>query len=321
MINGEFKLIDSIREKVNRTQKASDDIIGIGDDCAVYRISQNRYGLFSTDISIENVHFDLSYTSLFNAGYRSMTANISDIYAMGGKPVLSLVSIGIPGHFTGMMVDELYDGMLTCAERYGTLISGGDTSKSDKLIVNISIYGETALPVYRKGAKPGDRIYITGSTGLSKLGLEILGNKRDHRGFERAIEKHLRPDPRGDLVDVIVNSYEPRSMIDISDGLVSDLGHICTANSCGFELFPEKIPADIVISDYCNENNISISDYTLYSGEEYELLFTSKKEINDNRMITCIGNITSKGYTVISKDKKTSIDLNGYDHFKKSEDK
>ncbi|HNX24573.1 MAG TPA: thiamine-phosphate kinase [Spirochaetota bacterium] len=316
MITGEFNLIESIRERVNRTQELSEKIFGIGDDCAVYRISDNRYGLFSTDISIENVHFDLRYTPLFNAGYRSMTANISDIFAMGGKPVLALVSLGIPLHFTSAMIDELYDGILACAVKHGTFIAGGDTSKSGELIVNISIYGEASLPVYRKGAEPGDRIYITGNTGLSKLGLEVLSGNRNQDGFSKSVEKHLKPEPCGVLIDSILKEYNPSSMIDISDGLISDLGHICTINNCGFELFDDKIPADGEVRNFCLNNKIKVSEYTLYSGEEYELLFTSRKKIENNKQITHIGNITLNGYTIISEGSSSAIELNGYDHFK-----
>jgi len=321
MISSEFILIESIKKRVNRTQDLSEKIYGIGDDCAVYRISDNRYGLFSTDISIENIHFDLSYTSLFNAGYRSMTANISDIFAMGGKPVLALISLGIPPHFTSDMAEELYDGMLACAVKYGTFIAGGDTSKSDELILNISIYGETSSPVFRKGAEPGDRIYITGNTGLSKLGLEILNKKMDQNSFPGSIVKHLRPEPCVESVDSILKEYAPTSMIDISDGLISDLGHICTMSNCGFELYTDKIPADDEIINFCINKKIKVSEYTLYSGEEYELLFTSKKEIYNNKQITYIGNITSNGYTLISDNSKSAIELNGYDHFKKTEGK
>ncbi len=316
MINSEFKLIESIKERVNRAQEISGIITGIGDDCAVYRISHNRYGLFSTDICIENVHFDLTYTSLFNAGYRSMTANISDIYAMGGKPVLALVSIGIPSAFTQQMIDDLYDGILACSVKHGAFIAGGDTSKSEKLVINISIYGETSEPVFRKGAEPGDRIYITGNTGLSKLGLEVLRGNLIQSEFPESTGKHLRPEPRGKLIDSILEDYLPTSMIDISDGLIIDLGHICTMSSCGFELFEEKIPVDKELNDFCINKKIKTSDYSLYSGEEYELLFTTKNEIPDNKQITHIGNITTDGYTLISGGIRSSIEIDGYDHFK-----
>ncbi len=316
MIKGEFKLIESIKERIDRAQKFSEKIYGIGDDCAVYKISDNRFGLFSTDISIENVHFDLSYTSLFNAGYRSMAANISDIYAMGGKPVLALVSIGIPQNITPQMIDELYDGLLACAVKHGTFIAGGDTSKSSELIINISIYGETSAPVYRKGAKPGDRIYLTGNTGLSKLGLEILNSKSASGSFRNSTLKHLQPEPRGDLTEIILKNYIPTSMIDISDGLLIDLGHICEMNSCGFKLYEEKIPVHDELKKFCSDKKISLTDYSLYSGEEYELLFTSEKYITDDERITYIGGITPRGYTLVIDNAETEIKINGYDHFK-----
>ncbi len=316
MIKSEFKLIESIKDRIDRTQKLSEKIYGIGDDCAVYKISDNRYGLFSTDISIEKVHFDLSYTSLFNAGYRSMSANISDIYAMGGNPVLALVSIGIPDYITPQMIDELYDGLLESAVKHGTFIAGGDTSKSTELIINISIYGETSAPLYRKGAKPGDRIYITGNTGLSKLGLEVLSRKLNSDNFRESSLKHLKPEPRGDLLGIILNDFKPTSMIDISDGLLIDLGHICEMSGCGFKLYEEKIPVHEEIKKHCADKKISSSDYSLYSGEEYELLFTSEKDITDNSQITYIGDITTDGYTLVSDNIQKEIKINGYDHFK-----
>ena len=316
MIKSEFKLIESIKERIDLTQKFSGKIYGIGDDCAVYKISDDRYGLFSTDISIENIHYDLSYTPLFNAGYRSMAANISDIYAMCGNPVLALVSIGIPDYINPQMINELYDGLLACAVKHGTFIAGGDTSKSSELIINISIYGEASAPVYRKGAKPGDRIYLTGDTGLSKLGLEVLGSRSESVNFHHSILKHLQPEPRGDLTGIILKNYSPASMIDISDGLLIDLGHICEMNSCGFKLFEDKIPAHDELKTYCNDKKIRVTDYSLYSGEEYELLFTSEKDITDDKGITCIGEITPGGYTLVMDNRETEIKINGFDHFK-----
>jgi thiamine-monophosphate kinase len=316
MIKSEFKLIDSIKEKLDKTQGLSDTITGIGDDCAVYRISQGRYGLFSTDVSIENQHFNLKYTSLFNVGYRAMTANISDIYAMGGKPTLALITIGVPKKITHEMISELYDGIATCAVRYKTYIAGGDTSKSETLIVNISIYGETANPIYRTGAKGGDRIYMTGNTGLSKLGLLALQKKYNVVNFKKSIAKHLKPEPRGDIISKILEEYEPTSMIDISDGLLSDLGHICKMSHCGFELHLNKIPVESEIKKFCDDKKVNTLDYTLYSGEEFELIFTSSKEIIGDANIAYIGDIIPYGYEAVSGDEKTLITTDGFDHFK-----
>lgn len=317
MIKSELNLIQSIREKVSGIQNYPENLSGIGDDCAVYRISDNRFGLFSTDISIENVHFDLGYTSLFNAGYRSMTANISDIYAMGGKPVLALVSIGIPDKLDENSIAELYDGILSCSQKYGVFLSGGDTSRSGELIINIAIYGETASPVYRNGAKPGDRIYLTGSTGLSKLGLEILQNKQEQDRYPDSVKKHLRPEPYGEIIKIVIELYHPSSMIDISDGLINDLGHICRESGTGFKLYTDNLPVHEEIKRYCSASNISTTGYSLYSGEEYELLFTSKKNVSGIPGITYIGNITPDGYFLISGDQKENIIIEGYDHFTK----
>jgi thiamine-monophosphate kinase len=316
MIKSEFKLIESIKEKLDKTQGLSENITGIGDDCAVYKITQDRYGIFSTDISIENRHFNLKYTSLFNVGYRSMTANISDIYAMGGKPILALVAIGVPKKFTQEMISELYDGIATCAVKYKTYIAGGDTSKSESLIVNISIYGEASKPIYRSGAKCGDKIYLTGSTGLSKLGLKALEKGYNTINFRKSISKHLKPEPRGDIINYILEKYNPTSMIDISDGLLSDLGHICKMNNCGFQLHLDKIPVDNEVKNFCGSKRINILDYILYSGEEFELIFTSSKDIIGDNNITCIGDIIPYGYEAISGGEKTLIAIDGYDHFK-----
>ncbi|MCL1832946.1 MAG: thiamine-phosphate kinase, partial [Leptospirales bacterium] len=291
MIKSEFKLIESIKEKLDKTQGLSNTITGIGDDCAVYKISNERYGIFSTDISIEHRHFNLKYTSLFNAGYRSMTANISDIYAMGGRPILALTTIGVPKKFTQEMISELYDGIATCAVKYKTYIAGGDTSISDSLIINISIYGEAANPIYRSGAKGEDKIYITGNTGLSMLGLKALQKNYNIKRFKKSIAKHLKPEPRGDIVNYILQKYEPTAMIDVSDGLLSDLGHICKMSKCGFELHLNKIPVDNEIQNFCDYKKINTLDYTLYSGEEFELVFTSPKEIIGDSNITYIGDI------------------------------
>ena len=316
MIKSEFKLIESIKEKLDKTQGLSDTITGIGDDCAVYKISNERYGIFSTDISIEGRHFNLKYTSLFNAGYRAMAANISDIYAMGGKPILALTTIGVPKKFTQEMISELYDGIATCAVKYKTYIAGGDTSISDSLIINISIYGESSNPIYRSGANGGDKIYMTGNTGLSMLGLKALQKNYNITNFRKSIGKHLKPEPRGDIINYILEKYEPTAMIDISDGLLSDLGHICEMSKCGFELHLKRIPVDNEIKNFCDHKKINTLDYTLYSGEEFELIFTSPKEIIGDSNITYIGDIIPYGYEAVSDNEKRLITTEGFDHFK-----
>jgi thiamine-monophosphate kinase len=319
MIKSELELLDSIRKKVNAAQKLPENIHGIGDDCAVYRISDGRFGLFSTDISIENVHFDLGYASLSDTGYRAMAANISDIYSMGGKPLLALVSIGIPSRLSENEISQLYDGMILCSQKYGVFIAGGDTSRSEKLVVNIAIYGEAASPVYRNGARPGNRIYLTGCTGLSGLGLEILRNNTEINRYPASAEKHLRPEPRGDIINAVLEHYSPTAMIDISDGLLNDLGHICRESGAGFELFTDSLPVHDELKEYCRISGRKQEDYLLYSGEECELIFTSEKNISGIPGISYIGNITPGGHILVSGDSRTQVTVKGYDHFKNTE--
>lgn len=315
-MQSEWDIIRSIKERVGARPSTGSPIFGIGDDCAVYTISEGRYGLFSTDISIENVHFDLKYTSYRDAGYRSMSANISDIYAMGGRPVLALVALGLPETMSQKQVDEIYDGLLASASKSGTFIAGGDISRSDKLVISISIYGETSRPVYRSGAKPGDFIYVTGEPGLSKLGLELLQGDRCYGNYIRPVIKHLTPDPPGELLEIISGEFSPTAMIDISDGLLSDLGHICTESGTGFVIDTDHLPVPAELRKFCGDYNREILDYSLYSGEEYELLFTSSRPESPSESIRLIGRITESGYILKTGGSSREVAISGYDHFR-----
>jgi len=313
MIGGEFELIRRIRELVNSSQCIPDSVTGIGDDCAVYKISENRFGLFTTDMSIEKRHFDLNYTSWYDAGYRSMTANISDIYAMAGRPVMAFISAGVPAHASEENVLESYRGMIDCANRHGVTIAGGDTVSSDSFLLGISLYGETSSPVMRSGAEPGHFIYCTGSLGGSLLGLEVLKSREGAADFTESVMKHLRPEPYAG-VEVILRDYSPSSMIDISDGLLSDLNHICEESGCGFELFAQSIPVSAEVESYCSGKSIDPLSYAMYSGEEYELIFTSPKEIK-NGFVSLMGRIIPEGYYIIKDNVRTGIVIEGFDHF------
>ena len=313
MITGEFDLIRSIRELVGSRQGPPEGITGIGDDCAVYRI----YGLFSTDMSLENVRFDFAYCTHHDAGYRSMAANISDIYAMAGRPIMAFVSAGVPPAAQKDEVMKLYDGLIDCAAKHGVFIAGGDTVASRRFILGISIYGETAHPVMRAGAVPGDYIYVTGGTGGSLLGLELLRSGADTGRYPESTARHLRPEPFAPAGQ-IVSEYSPTAMIDISDGLMADLGHICRESNCGFELNAGDVPVPDEVSRYCMENSLDPLKYALCSGEEYQLLFTSKSG-RDTPPAACIGKITSGGEYIIINNKKVPADSAGYDHFKRTD--
>ncbi len=313
MITGEFDLIRGIRELVNRRQPAPTGTIGIGDDCAVYRIAEGRYGLFSTDMSIEGTHFDLSYCTHYDAGFRSMAANISDIYAMGGRPLMAFVSIGIPHAAGEDDVMKVYDGMIDCAQTHGVFIAGGDTVASDKLVLSISIYGETARPVMRSGAAPGDYIYVTGSTGGSMLGLELLQSGAGDQVYAECCAKHLRPEPF-EGVDKLTAEYSPTAMIDISDGLTADLCRICEESGCGYELYARSIPVPGEVERFCAAHSRDALMYALGSGEEYQLLFTSKLKI-ENGNAFLIGKIIPDGKFIIINNNRVPAENAGFDHF------
>lgn len=317
MITGEFDLVRSIRKLVAERQGSPEGITGIGDDCAVYRISEGRHGLFSTDMSLEGIHFDLSYCSLYDAGYRSMAANISDIYAMGGRPVMAFISLGIPPSTGESAIIKAYDGMIDCAAGHGVFIAGGDTVSSEKLILSISIYGEAPHPVMRSGAAPGDYIYVTGSIGGSMLGLELLQSGDGVQAYPESAAKHLRPEPFKAVGDLL-EEYSPTAMIDISDGLAADLEHICEESNCGYELYAKNIPVPDEVSRYCKAASTETLKYALGSGEEYQLVFTSKLKIDDNSRASLIGKIIPEGKYIIVNNISSPVSGTGFDHFKRT---
>lgn len=321
-IRSEFGLIDKIRERVGKAGPPLPEelIMGIGDDAAVYRIPGGRYGIFTADISIESVHFILGMSTLRDIGYKAMAGNISDVAAMGGRPRLAFISLGIPEGMEEEDVLSIYDGMMDAARPTGTVIAGGDTSRSGELIVSIALYGEAeTLPVLRSTAREGDRIYLTGSTGRSLAGLEVLksGDRNLADEYRDLVERHLRPPGRADLTETIMREYGPTSMTDISDGLLSDLGHICTQSGRGFLLERERIPVADALDRYCRGMKRDPWRYVLESGEEYELIFTSPLAESRHREITRIGEITKEGFLLHTGEETVSINLKGYDHFKK----
>jgi len=318
MISGEWDLIKRINSQVKKSPESSNLVKGIGDDCAVYKICERRYGLFSTDVSVENIHFSTHYCSWYDIGFRSMCANISDISAMGGVPLFVLSAITIPDHINTGDIDEIYRGMLSCATPYGVSIAGGDISRGSELSLCISIYGETDNPVYRSGASSGEYIFITGDTGRSKAGLEILTGSGDINEYPSLTEKHLRPSPCGH-VKMIKEIFKPTAMIDISDGILSDLKHICAESRKGFNINCSRLPVHDELKKYCYEKKKDYISYALSSGEEYELLFTSQKNTGNIDGVTLIGEITENGEVYTRSGKAWTPDIKGYEHFKKSE--
>lgn len=307
---GEFKLIDLLTENIKIKNKST--IYGVGDDAAVINNTESST-LITTDILTEGVHFDLIYTPLKHLGYKSVIVNISDLYAMNALPRQITVSIAVSSKFTIEAIEELYQGIYLACDNYGIDIIGGDTTSSySGLIISITAIGESKKDdiIYRNGAKNTDLICVSGDLGSAYFGLQIL--EREKRVFETSpslqpdismhsyiIERQLKPEARKDILETLkINGIKPTSMIDISDGLSSELFHICKQSNVGCKIFEDKIPIDHSSAIASDELNISTITAALNGGEDYELLFTVPltdfDKIKGLKDISIIGHISEK---------------------------
>lgn len=332
---GEFDLIARFRSLLKvRSPRMK---IGIGDDCAVYSTKAGKYQLISTDALIENVHFKLSTIPPKLLGRKALSVNISDIAAMGGTPHLALITLGIPKTLPVNFLDGLYKGINEVCQEHNIEIAGGDTTASPRhLFINITILGEAKKEhlVTRSGARPGDKIFVTGTPGESALGLKLLSSPRKQwkggpKLRKKMIQAHLDPVPRLAQSQKLVNSKARiTSMIDISDGLAQDLLHICKAGNVGAVIREECLPRSPGLERLTSLNNLKILDYIMAGGEDYELLFTLKSEDvrklnsqfkNANTPVTQIGEVTAHPQKVVLlKNDGKSISLkkfSGFDHF------
>lgn len=334
---GEFGLIEKLTSDIKINNSST--LLGIGDDAAVIKPEKDMLTLVSKDLLLEGVHFDMMYTPLKHLGYKAAVVNFSDIAAMNGKPKQLLVGIGIGAKFSVEAIEEIYVGIKKACEVYGVDFIGGDTTSSASgLVISATIIGEVKKNkiVYRKGAKPNDLICVSGDLGGAYLGLLIL--EREKKAFEAnpniqpelsehdyLLQRQLKPEARVDIVDLLAkNNISPTSMIDISDGLASDVMHICKASNTGCVISEEKIPMDQSTFDLAKEFNIVPSVTALNGGEDYELLFTVKQsdyeKIKTLEDITVIGYMTdaSEGERLITNDN-LSIELKaqGWDALKR----
>jgi thiamine-monophosphate kinase len=283
---GEFGLIDRLAKKI-RVRNAS-TLKGVGDDAAVVAAGSSCK-LLSTDMLLEGIHFDLTYVPLKHLGYKAAMVNFSDIYAMNGFPSQMVVSLGVSKRFSVENIDELYEGMLLACERHEVDFVGGDTSASlTGLTVGVSVLGECEPDrvVYRTGAKPTDLICITGSLGSAYMGLLLLEREKkvfeanpnaapQLAGCEHIIEKYLKPEANRDaILSLREAGVTPTSMIDISDGLASDMLQICKYSGVGAHIYLEKIPIAKQCMDMAEEMHFDAVTAALNGGEDYELLFT-----------------------------------------------
>lgn len=323
---GEFGLIAHLTEKVEVSQPTT--LKGIGDDAAVLSF-ENTKTVVSTDLLIEGVHFDLSYMPLKHLGYKAVVVNLSDICAMNATPTQITVSIAVSNRFPLEALEELYEGIRLGAKTYAVDIIGGDTTSSQKgLIISITAIGtaqENEL-VYRNGAQENDLIVVTGDLGSAYMGLQVLErekqvfqvnplNQPDLDNYTYLIERQLKPEARTDIKGLLAQlEVQPTSMIDISDGLSSELLHLCKNSSVGCNLFEEKLPLDPQFIATCEEFTIDSTTLAINGGEDYELLFTIKLEdfdkIKGNPHLTVIGHMTpeSEGMHLVTR-ANTKIEL------------
>jgi thiamine-monophosphate kinase len=316
---GEFGLIDHITKHFEINHAST--IKGVGDDAAILDYG-NEQTVISTDLLLEGIHFDLSYVPLKHLGYKSIIVNLSDIYAMNAIPTQVLVSIGISNRFSLEAVEELYQGMLIACKRYNIDLVGGDTSSSKQgLVISVTALGKSNKEkiVKRDTAQVNDLLCVSGDLGAAYMGLQILEREKnvflsnqnlqpDLEGYDYIVERQLKPEARKDIIELLATlNIVPSAMMDVSDGLASEILHICKASNVGCNLYEEKIPIDPLTYDTAREFNIDPTVCALSGGEDYELLFTIKQadyeKIKNNSDVSVIGHITqaSEGAMLISK--------------------
>lgn len=306
---GEFGLIEHLTKHIKQQQVST--LKGIGDDAAVLDLSET-ITVVSTDLLVEGVHFDLAYVPLKHLGYKAVMVNLSDIYAMNAVATQITVSIAVSNRFPIQALEELYTGIETAANLYNIDVIGGDTSSSQKgLIISITALGNAPKEkiVYRSGAKADDLIVVTGDLGGAYLGLQILEREKevfkvnpksqpDLDTYSYIIERQLKPEARKDIPPLLeALEVLPTSMIDISDGLSSELLHLATQSKVGLKIYEEKIPLDPTVISTCEEFNLDSTTVALSGGEDYELLFTISQadypKIKANPNFTVIGHIAN----------------------------
>lgn len=333
---GEFGLIEHLSKYIQINNPTT--LKGIGDDAAVIDCGNGKVKLVTTDMLTEGVHFDLMYTPLKHLGYKSVIVNLSDIYAMNGKPQQIIVSIALSNRFSLEAVEEIYAGILLACKIYNVDLAGGDTTSSRAgLTINITAIGdaEKEKVVYRNGAQINDLIVISGDLGAAYLGLQILEREKEVyksnpqmqpelEGHDYLLERQLKPEARKDVIHFFEeNAVLPTSMIDVSDGLASELLHICKQSAVGCNIYIDKIPLDHSLISAAEDFNLDPVTCALNGGEDYELLFTIKQsdfeKIKNSKLFSVIGYITdtSQGANLINQaNQAIPIRAQGWDSLK-----
>ena len=322
---GEFGLIDHLTKDIK--PKNSETIVGVGDDAAIIDCG-NKKSLVTTDLLLEGIHFDLTYVPLKHLGYKAAVVNFSDVYAMNGTPKQITVSLGISKRFSVEDIDALYEGIKLACEIYGVDLVGGDTSASmTGLTISITCIGvaDEEKITRRNGAKENDLICVSGDLGAAYMGLQLLEREKTvlegaegatpkFEGREYILERQLKPEARKDIVKILAEKgIVPTSMIDVSDGLSSELLHICTQSKVGCRVYEDRIPIDYQTAITAEEMNLNVVTAAMNGGEDYELLFTvpldKHEEISSIEGISVIGHTTAEslGCAMITRDNNEIV--------------
>lgn len=335
---GEFGLIERLTQGF--TTHVPQTIKGVGDDAAVISISDDEALLITTDALLEGVHFSLMYTPLMHLGYKAVMVNLSDIYAMNGQAQQITVTIAVSNRFPLEALEELYAGIKKACDFYKVDLVGGDTTTSlSGLVISVTALGRAKKSdiVYRSGAKENDLLVVTGDLGAAYMGLQILEREKevfkanpniqpDLDGNDYLLERQLKPEARRDIIQLLKDlDVKPTSMIDISDGLASEILHLCKASKTGCTIYDEKVPIDAKTSLAAIDFNIDPITAALNGGEDYELLFTISQsdydKIAGNPHLTVIGHMTDANSGVSLVDKNgtlLALKAQGWNHFRGS---
>ena len=345
---GEFGLIKHLTQDIKPTNKST--LKGVGDDCAIMQFDEGKRVLMTTDMLMEGIHFDLQYTPMKHLGYKAAMVNISDIIAMNGTPTQMVVSLAIGKRFKVEDLEDFYAGLLLACEKHHIDLVGGDTTASlTGLAISITCLGEAMEEevVMRQGAKPTDLVCVSGNLGAAYMGLQLLEREKavfndqlrearqkgqqvepaqpDFSGREYLLERILRPEARRDITDRLkAAGIRPTSMMDISDGLSSEMMHICKQSGVGCRLYEERIPLDYQTAAAAEEFNLNVTTCAMNGGEDYELLFTvpltHNEEMQQMEDVKVIGYITpaSEGKKLICRDgSEFDLKAQGWNPLKK----
>ena len=332
---GEFGLIERLSSKIQNTQKST--VKGIGDDAAVFAPEKGARMLMSTDMLLEGIHFDLSYMPLQHLGYKAVAVNVSDIAAMNGIPRQVTVNLGLTNRFSVEAVEAIYDGVIAASREYNIDIVGGDTTSSQSgLVISVSILGSAKEDeiVYRNHASENDILCVTGDLGGAYVGLQVLEREKQEflanpqmqpklEKYQYVVGRQLRPRARMDIIHELRQlNVKPTAMIDISDGLVSDIFHLCKSSSLGVSIYEEKLPIFKETYETAAEFGIDPNTCALNGGEDYELLFTLRQE--DFEKIEKMDDIQTVGYMhhkskgrvmVTNAGNTVELQAQGWKHF------